>query len=415
MFKVSSLNAISVMIKIFTGLVTSKFLAVYVGPSGMALVGNFRNFMSSIDSVGTLGFQNGIVKLVVESDKKEERLQKIFSTLLFCVLIVSLVLGFVLFCFADYWNQEIFGKTFQFQLVFRLVAVVLPFYIGSLYLLSLINGFQRFREVIWINIIGNVMGVILTSFLVWKFATLGALIAIIMAPSFLFFISVFYLIKEVPLQGKFKIHYFDLSVCKELSHYFVMTMVSGVLGSIVYIAIRNAIISKLGLTEAGYWEAISRISTYYLLFVNTILSIYYYPKLVAANSNREIKEVIWSFYKGIVGYFAIALVVIFLLRELLVQLVFTSNFEPVSQLFFWQLVGDFLKTISWILGLVFFAKKMTKAFIITESLSLLIMYFSSLYGISYFSLQGVVIAHAFSYFLYLMVLIFYFRKTLLEK
>ena len=83
-------------------------------------------------------------------------------------------------------------------------------------------------------------------------------------------------------------------------------------------------------------------------------------------------------------------------------------------MFFWQLVGDFLKVASWILGLQFFAKKMTKAFILTEILSLVILYFSSFYFVSIFKTEGVVIAHAFTYFMYLLVLGIYFRKILIN-
>jgi PST family polysaccharide transporter len=77
------------------------------------------------------------------------------------------------------------------------------------------------------------------------------------------------------------------------------------------------------------------------------------------------------------------------------------------------LVGDFLKATSWILGLQFFAKKMTKAFIATEILSLTILYISSVYFIGIFKIEGVIIAHAFTYGIYLLVLVIYFRKCLL--
>ena len=69
MFKVFSLNGLSVFFKIIIGFITSKIIAVYVGPSGMALVGNFRNFTNSVESIVTLGFQNGIVKYVSDNNK----------------------------------------------------------------------------------------------------------------------------------------------------------------------------------------------------------------------------------------------------------------------------------------------------------------------------------------------------------
>ena len=84
LFKISSLNSINVFTKIGAGLITSKVLAIYVGPSGMALIGNLRNFLASFDSISSLGFQNGIIKYVAEKKESDLELKKINSTLLSC-------------------------------------------------------------------------------------------------------------------------------------------------------------------------------------------------------------------------------------------------------------------------------------------------------------------------------------------
>jgi PST family polysaccharide transporter len=55
---------------------------------------------------------------------------------------------------------------------------------------------------------------------------------------------------------------------------------------------------------------------------------------------------------------------------------------------------------------------MTKAFIITEVGSLAILYFLSVLLIKIFGVEGVVIAQAIDNFIYLVVLGFYFRRSL---
>jgi PST family polysaccharide transporter len=95
--------------KIGIGLITSKILAIFVGPSGMALVGNFRNFTTSLETVSTLGFQTGIVKYVAESKENKEQLQKIFSTIFIFLLhfgtvkYSGLILSFPLFLKWQHW------------------------------------------------------------------------------------------------------------------------------------------------------------------------------------------------------------------------------------------------------------------------------------------------------------------------
>ena len=79
MFKITSLNSFSVALKIGIGLITSKILAIFVGPSGMALVGNLRNFLTSLENISTLGFQNGIVKYTAENEKSKTEITNEFQ------------------------------------------------------------------------------------------------------------------------------------------------------------------------------------------------------------------------------------------------------------------------------------------------------------------------------------------------
>ena len=55
LLKVASLNSVSVIVKIIAGFLTSKFMAIFIGAEGMALVGNLRNFVGSVQSISILG------------------------------------------------------------------------------------------------------------------------------------------------------------------------------------------------------------------------------------------------------------------------------------------------------------------------------------------------------------------------
>jgi PST family polysaccharide transporter len=83
-----------------------------------------------------------------------------------------------------------------------------------------------------------------------------------------------------------------------------------------------------------------------------------------------------------------------------------------ESLFLWQLIGDVLKATSLIFGTLLIAKKQTKVFIITEIISLCIMYFSSIWMLHSFGINGIVMAHTFTYFMYLLVMVFIFFKKM---
>ena len=412
LFKISSLNSLSVILKIGIGLVTSKLLAVFVGPSGMALVGNLRNFLTSLESISTLGFQNGIIKYTAENGKNENQLKKIIATVFICLLCIAVILSCILYFFATFWNKEIFGNNFDYTIVFKALALGLPWYAISVLMLAVINGLGQFKKVIWINIIGNAIGLLVSIAMILEYKTLGALLSLVISPGLMFLVTFYILNKKINFFETIRLHQFDFQIIKNLSSYSLMALVSSVLGPLVFLAIRKNVIEIVGLEEAGFWETITRISTYYMLFVTTILSVYFLPKLAVAKNNLETKKVFWRFYKTILPFFIIGITVIYFLRFFIVNLLFTNAFLPVTTLFFWQLTGDVLKVASLILGYQFFAKKLTLAFIISELFSLAVLYFSSLYFINEFGIQGIVMAQAFDNFIYLLVLSVYFRKSL---
>lgn len=412
MFKIASLNSFSVVLKIGIGLITSKILAIFVGPSGMALIGNLRNFLTSLESISTLGFQNGIVKYTAENEKSKIELQKIVSTVFITLIGIGLFLSCILFFTASYWNEKIFGNNTEYLIVFKALAFALPTYGLSIFFIAVINGLSRFKKVIAINIIGNIVGLLTSVFLILQFKTLGALLAIVIAPVLFFFVTLYLVQKEIQFFQYIQLDFFEFKVLKNLSSYSLMALVSSFIGPIVLLAIRNNLIKELGLSQTGFWETMTRISSYYLLFVNTILMVYFLPKLSKAKDNVETKSVFWQFYKTILPVFCLGLIAIYFSRYFIIQLLFTKEFLPVTSLFFWQLIGDVFKVASLILGYQFFAKKLTKAFIISELFSFGALYFLSLFFVKHYGIEGVVMAQSFDNFLYLMVLIVYFRKIL---
>lgn len=391
---------------------TSKLLAVFVGPSGMALVGNLRNFMTSIENISTLGFQNGIVKYVAETDKNKTELQKIMSTVFISLLLVAIGLSGVLFFLANYWNNQIFGSYYDYSLIFKVMALALPWYVVSLFLVSVINGLGQFKKVIWITISGNAIGLLVSLVLILNYKTLGALLAIVVTPALLFLVSFYFVNKEISFLNAIRLRYFDFKIIKNLSSYSLMALASSVLGPVVFLTIRKKVILTVGIDQAGYWETMTRISSYYMLFVSTILSVYFLPKLASAKTDMETKNIFWSYYKSILPLFIVVLTIIYVLRFFIVELLFTKEFLPVTTMFFWQLVGDVLKVAFLILGCQFFAKKLTLSFIITEITSLAILYFLSVFLIQFFAIQGVLIAQFLDNFIYLSLLVIYFRKKL---
>lgn len=415
LFKATSLNGIGVLVKIAIGFATSKVIAVFVGPSGMALAGNLRNFLTSLEGVATLGFQNGIVKYVAESKTSEAELKRTISTVFLSLFAVMGICCVLLFALSDFWSAWVFNGNRTFADIFKIMALALPFYAISLVLIAILNGLGNYRNVIWTNIIGNVIGLAISVGLIVKYSLFGALLAIVLSPSVLFFVSIFYVSREIGIFSNISIASFDEILLKRLGTYSLMTLFSAVCVPLVYLEIRQQAIAVSGIDAAGHWEAINRISSYYMLFVSTLVSVYFLPKLVLATKSSEVRAIFVSYFKAVMPLFILGTILLYFLRSFAVGVLFTQDFKPVENLFFFQLLGDVLRSASMILGCCFIAKKMTKSFFVTEIFSLAFLYATSHFLLRAKGIEGLVAAHALTYLVYLIVLIGYFRKVFVNS
>ena len=409
LFKITSLNSVHILLKLVFGFITSKALAIFVGANGMAYVGNFRAFLNVVENFSLLGIQNAIVKYVAEYQHDKLKLKSVLATFGLLLLTSSIVISLVLIFGANYLSKEIFHHSEIYSFVFYVLAIVFPLYVFSTFCISVVNGFQEYKKVIYIQIISSSIALLFSVFLIYYYNTFGALISLVLAPVFVFFVSLFYLRNVISFSDVFSFQSFDFLVVKNLSEYVLMALVSGVIGSFVLLEIRTDVIEITGLKNAGIYEGLQRISSYYLLFISSIMAIYFYPKLAEQNSNS--KAIILNYLKTIIPVFAIGLGLIYVLRKFIIQTLFSTEFETMESLFLWQLVGDLLKAVSLIFGTILIATKQTKAFIITEIISLFIMYYSTNWMLHAIGIDGIVIAHTFTYFMYLLVLVIYFRKV----
>lgn len=412
LFKITSLNSFSVLIKIGIGLIISKLLALFVGPSGMALVGNLRNFTTSLESIATLGFQNGIVKYVAENENNKKELEKTISTILICFLAVAFFLSTLIFMFSDYFCYKIFGNHLQYAKVLKVVAIILPWNVISVLLVSIINGLGKYNKVIFATIITNIASVLLSLVLMYYLQTFGAMLSVVIVPVILVIVTFFYLPNDIHIFKRLNFGEYDLKILKKFASFSLMVLPPAILSPIFSLQTRNFLIANVGLEQSGFWEAITRISNLYLLFVGTIVSVYFYPQLIKANETNETKKVIWSFYKFILPVFVIGTILVYFSRFTIIKLLFTDEFLPVSNLFFWQLIGDFFRVCGLILGVLLMAQKRIFHYVFIEVMAILFLYVTSLFCIKTFGIEGVVMAQAFENFIYLLVLGVYFRKYL---
>jgi PST family polysaccharide transporter len=281
-----------------------------------------------------------------------------------------------------------------------------------MFVFAIMNGFSKYKILLVINITGQILGLLVTLLLIKQENIDGALIAVVITPALNLLITIVGVAFRKNLMSFINITDIQFSVLRNLSPNMIMALVSSIALPIVYIIIRNYIISEIGIKEAGYWTAVTRVSDYYLMFINSLMALYILPRFAELKSRSEFRKEVFSFYKTVLPIFAIILGIIYLSRTLLVNLLFTEEFRPVEDLMGYQILGDFMRVMSMVIAYKFLAKKMFTHFIIIEIFLFVIMYFSSIYLIDAFGLKGAVMGHFLSYLMHFGIVLLIFGSSL---
>jgi PST family polysaccharide transporter len=409
--KAASLNTANISIKIVAGILISKFIAIFVGPEGMALIGNLRNFFNTVQSISIAGLYKGVVKFISQYKYESSKLTGVLSTVFYLGFFTSIALAFLCYYNAEFINDLIFLNN-NYTYVVETLAIVLPFYALNMFVFSIMNGFSKYKILLIINIIGQVLGLSVTLLLIWQDKIDGALIAVVITPALNLLITIVGIAFRKNLMSYIKISEIRFFVLRQLSPFMVMALVSSIALPIVYIIIRNYIVSEIGIKEAGYWTAVTRVSDYYLMFINSLMALYILPRFTEIDSHKEFRKEVFSFYKTILPLFVAILGIIYLSRSLLVTLLFTEEFRPIEDLFGYQILGDFMRVMSMVIAYKFLAKKMFAHFIIIEVFLFVIMYVSSIYLIDLYGLKGAVMGHCLSYLMHFAIVILIFGSSL---
>lgn len=409
--KTSFYTGISTAVTFISGFILVKVIAVKIGPAGIAQLGHYQNTTSLLTMAGTFSIGVGVIKYLAEFKQDLFKKQQIISTALITVIFSSLVTGLCTIIFSRQLSNEVFNNV-NFWKVYLLFGSFLILISLNIIFSSVLNGLKEIKMLTIVSVCGAVFGIVFTYVGAEFFGVFGVLAAANFTALAVFIINGIVFRKITGISFKPSLKFVSKKVLFLLLSFTVMNVVISTLSPIVQLIIRNQVIKTSGLSGAGYWQGINKISEYYLTFITTVLSVYYLPTLSSLTEKKEIKNEIWKGYRIILPAVAVLAIAIYLCRSLIIKILFTDSFMPMKELFLFQMIGDFLKIGSWLLAYLMLAKAMIKLLIITElifstSLIILTIYFTNHYGI-----VGTTYAFALNYLFYWITMIFIMLKKI---
>jgi len=399
LIKTSLLNGIAVVIKMLTLLGLNKILAIYVGPSGYAALGQFQNAVQMITTLASGAINTGVTKYTAEYHEDEAKQHAVWRTAGTISLVGSVLVAIAVIAF----NKPLAGwflKDESLGSVFIWFAATLVLFVFNTLLLAILNGKKEIQRYVTANIAGSLFALAVTTVMAIQLGLYGALVALAIYQSLTFFVTLTLTYKASWFRLSYLLGGIDKQSARNLAKFTAMALTSAACVPLSHILIRNHLGETMGWEAAGYWEAMWRLSAAYLMLVTTTLSVYYLPKLSELQDPADIKKEILQGYKIILPVAAACGLIIYLLRDFIIRVLFTAEFAEMEVLFGWQMVGDTLKIGSWILAYLMLGKAMMKLFILSE-----IGFAASFYGLTFYftsvlGLEGVSVAHAVNYFFY---------------
>ncbi|OCH37530.1 oligosaccharide flippase family protein [Aliivibrio fischeri] len=406
LIKSSILNAIAVFVKLISGFILNKIIAIYVGPAGFAQISQFQNIINIITGISITGFSSGITKYVAEYGVDDVKSTRLINTSISLVIINS-ILVFILLGFYGDSLSLFFLNNLEYGYYFKLLGSTIILFCFNGIFLSIINGVSDYKAYFYVNLLNSVLTLFFMGILTYIYGLKGSLLSIVITPGLLFLFTLFIYYNKIYKhirKFEFKVKRNELL---KLSSFLIMTISATIIGGILETLLRTLIIHNINLNTAGLWDALNKLSSYYMLFISSSLGFYFLPKMSALKERNATMIFLFKavFFTLIISSLMTGFICFFDIY--IVKYAFSSEFYPIKDFFLLQFSTEIFRSLNWILAIYFISKASMKEYVFIQVLYFILNYsfvkFLFVYDVS---LKSVIMSYFISNVILLMYMTF---------
>lgn len=355
------------VVSVAIGIVRTKFLAIVIGPSGIALFGLYGAILDLAVLLSGMGIQTSGVRLVAEANSQDnlKQISRTIITLRRCAILLGVLGAVGLILFRAPISRLTFGDD-SHEDALAMLSLAIFFTAISQGQTALIQGLRRIADLAAIKVVGAFLGTLATIPLIWWLRDQGIVPSMVAVAGILLSVSWWFArrVRVELISVSLKETYIESKALLGLGFAF---MLSGLMVAATTYFIRTSITFQLGLDAAGYYQAAFALSGVYVGIILGAMAADFYPRLTAVASddktcNRLVNEqseiALLIAGPGIVATLAFA--------PLVVRLLYSVEFVQAIDVLRWQIFGLLGRIVSWPLGFVILAKGRGRVFIATE-------------------------------------------------
>jgi PST family polysaccharide transporter len=360
-------SAASTGTRLLVGFLSIKVTAVYLGPAGLALVGQLGNFISLLQSTLGNAVNSAVVKIAAESESRDpERAAAVVGTALRMILWISVGAAILILLLHGPLTVWLLDDV-AFAPVLIGLALSLPLVMIGTLAVAVFTAQRLFALVSLTNIIATSGGTLIFVSLCWLYGLWGGLIGIIATYPLTWFVAA--TLSRRNSRANVLTYWRDASwkCVRPIASFYPMLLTHSVALPLSVLLVRDMLIGEFGAQQTGFWQASFRLSDMYTIIFIAALSMYSLPTLSAANGSEQFRAVLRQLVGVCFTVAAGGALLLYLGRELVVQIVFTHEFAPVSRLWSWQLLGDVFLIAGWPMRSALMASGRAKTYMLVEA------------------------------------------------
>lgn len=398
------------LVRMGVGFLIAKFVAIYAGPSGLAILSQLQNISVMLGGVLASPVGAGVVRYTAESKTSGmKNAVPYWRSAMRWLLVLSLLFIPPVICFSENLSILLLNNKDLSWLVVLMASLAPLGAIGVLFN-SILNGLERYRQYVGLGVLSIVCSALLMIAMLFYMGIKGALIAASLQAALIGSVLILGVLKEPWLKISNIFGQIGTAENSAIGSYILMAIVSAITLPISLMMVRNILVGELGWEQAGIWDAVWRISAAYLGVITAALSVYYLPLLSKAGCLEERRSATNSTVKLILPFIVLMSFTVYLLSDYIILLLFSVEFARGAEIMPIQLFGDVIKILSWLYAYPMLATGAKGWFISTEIFFSALFVFLTLALVPLIGLEGIAWAYVLNYFFYFMVVFINFNR-----
>lgn len=380
-------------------IIRTKFIALWIGPEGMGIIGLLNTSLSLVGSLTDFGLGTSAVRDLAVSNEGSDtkKTTETIGVIRRLVWLTGLLGAVAMILFSPLLSRLAFGND-RFVVAFVWISLALLFKQLTTGNLIVLQGLRKLKLLAKANVWGSLAGLIFILPLYYYFRIEAIVPAIVLSTFFSFLISRLYAkklseIPKVPLKKA-------LIEGKKMLGLGFLIGLGGLLNVLVAYLI-NVYISMTGnVDQVGLYQAGFVIINAYVGLVFNAMGTDYFPRLSAVCQDK-IKTQKTVSEQALTGVLIITpIIVLFLTASpLIIRLLYAASFIPVATYVKWAILGMLFKAASFTMGYLILARADSKVYGKTMVVFNVFLLLLSILGYALDGLRGLGIA----FFIYYIV------------